>query len=248
MREEWSSTNKRIQSQQPLLEAIAISKAYKTESSTVMALKRIDFTLYSGELVVVLGPSGSGKSTLLNILGTLDRPSSGEVLFNKQELFTRSDEELALFRRQNVGLVFQFYNLIPTLTALENVELMASLSATAMTPEEALHRLQLWERRNHFPGELSGGEQQRVAIARAIVKKPALLLCDEPTGALDVETGILVLEAIEKVHHDLGVSVILITHNETIAHLSDRTVRMSGGNIASVVPNTEHRLARELKW
>jgi putative ABC transport system ATP-binding protein len=243
-----SSRNKRSQSQEPLLEAIAISKAYKTESSTVMALKKIDFTLYSGELVVVLGPSGSGKSTLLNILGTLDRPSSGEVLFNKQELFTRSDEELALFRRQNVGLVFQFYNLIPTLTALENVELMASLSATAMTPEEALQRLQLWERRNHFPGELSGGEQQRVAIARAIVKKPALLLCDEPTGALDVETGILVLEAIEKVHHDLGVSVILITHNETIAHLSDRTVRMSGGNIASVVPNSEHRLARELKW
>jgi putative ABC transport system ATP-binding protein len=231
-----------------LLRAVALSKEYRTESTTVMALKEVDFSLYTGELVVVLGPSGSGKSTLVNILGTLDRPTAGEVWFKNQNLFIKNDEQLALFRKHHVGLVFQFYNLIPTLTALENVELMAALCEDAMSPEEALQRLQLWERRNHFPGELSGGEQQRVAIARAIVKKPTLLLCDEPTGALDVETGILVLEAIEKVHHEMGVSVILITHNETIAHLSDRTVRMSGGKISSVTVNTEHRLARELKW
>lgn len=231
-----------------LLQARKISKLYQTGETSVAALRDVDFELFEGELIVVLGPSGSGKSTFLNVLGTLDRPSEGEVFFKNDSLYERSDEQLALFRRQSVGLVFQFYNLLPTLTALENVELMATLNPESMSSEDALKRLKMWDRRDHFPGELSGGEQQRVAIARAIVKKPKLLLCDEPTGALDVETGVLVLEAIEQVHHDLGVSVVLITHNATIAHLSDRVVHMSGGRINSIDQNTEHRLARELKW
>lgn len=231
-----------------ILRAEHLNKIYPSGEITVTALNDINFALYEGELVVVLGASGSGKSTFLNILGTLDRPTAGQVFFNNLPLFERTDEQLALFRRESVGLVFQFYNLLPTLTALENVQLMESLSANSMSSEDALRRLQMWERRNHFPGELSGGEQQRVAIARAIVKKPQILLCDEPTGALDVNTGVLVLEAIEQIHHDLGVSVVLITHNATISHLSDRIVHMSGGHMTSIVTNPEHRLARDLKW
>ncbi len=231
-----------------LLEAKKISKSYTSGQITVEALKTLDFVLYQGELVVVLGPSGSGKSTFLNILGTLDRPTQGEVLFKGQSISTQTDEELSQFRKQNVGLVFQFYNLLPTLTALENVQLIESHSQTSMSSEEALRRVDLWDRRNHFPSELSGGEQQRVAIARAIVKRPAILLCDEPTGALDVATGVIVLQAIEEVHHDFGISVILITHNATIAHLADRILRMSGGQIHSLELNQHHMLARELKW
>ena len=231
-----------------LMRANQLTKTYQTGETTVTALKGVDFELFRGEMIVVLGPSGSGKSTFLNIMGSLDRPTEGEVFFQGKALFTQTDEQLALFRRENIGLVFQFYNLLPTLTALENVHLMESLSKNSMNSEDALRRLHIWERRHHFPGELSGGEQQRVAIARAIVKNPKLLLCDEPTGALDVETGILVLEAIEQVHHEIGVSVILITHNATIAHLSDRVVHMSGGRISSIETNTAHKLARELKW
>jgi putative ABC transport system ATP-binding protein len=231
-----------------LIEGRRLNKRYQSGPTYIDALKNINFSLYQGELVVVLGPSGSGKSTLLNILGTLDTPTSGELLCRGMPLTGRSDEELAEFRRSNVGLVFQFYNLIPSLTALENVQLVESHSKETLGSEDALRRLHLWDRRDHFPSELSGGEQQRVAIARAIVKRPALLLCDEPTGALDVSTGILVLQAIEEVHHDFGLSVMLITHNATIAHLADRIIRMSGGEIVSTEVNPVHQLARELSW
>lgn len=231
-----------------LLKMEKISRTYSTGETVVTALKDVDFELMRGELVVVLGPSGSGKSTFLNLMGALDRPSSGRLLFEGEDIFKLRNEQLTAFRRKHVGLVFQFYNLLPTLTALENVQIMESLSNRSMRSEDALRKLRMWERRNHFPSELSGGEQQRIAIARAIVKNPKLLLCDEPTGALDVQTGILVLEAIEQVHHEWGVSVVLITHNTSIALLADRIVHMSGGRIQSIETNSDHRLARELQW
>lgn len=231
-----------------IIEVQNLCKRYQTGETTVDALRDINFTLKKGELIVVLGPSGSGKSTFLNIIGTLDRASSGELFYRGELLTGKTDEQLSEFRRKNVGLVFQFYNLLPTLTALENVQLIESHSNESLGSEEALHRVNLWDRRHHFPSELSGGEQQRVAIARAIVKKPILLLCDEPTGALDVATGVVVLQAIEEVHHEYGISVMLITHNATIAHLADRVIHMSGGQITSVEANREHMLARDLKW
>lgn len=231
-----------------LLEAHHISKRYQTGETTVDALRDVSFTFFSGEMIVVLGPSGSGKSTFLNILGTLDRPSTGEILCAGESLTKKTDQQLAEFRRLNVGLVFQFYNLLPTLTALENVQLIEAHSPESMKSEDALRRLNLWDRRDHFPSELSGGEQQRVAIARAIVKRPKILLCDEPTGALDVSTGVVVLQAIEEVHHEFGISVMLITHNATIAHLADRVIHMSGGQIAALEKNETHMLARQLTW
>jgi putative ABC transport system ATP-binding protein len=231
-----------------LLEAKALGKRYAFGETFVDALANVDFSLQTGELVVVLGPSGSGKSTFLNILGTLDRPTVGTLNYKNELMTEKTDEELCAFRREKVGLVFQFYNLIPSLTALENVQLIESHGESAMSSEDALRRLNLWERRNHFPSELSGGEQQRVAIARAIVKKPALLLCDEPTGALDVSTGVVVLQAIEEVHHDFGVSVMLITHNVMIAGIADRVIHMSGGKITSIEKNLKHMLARDLQW
>ncbi|MEY3902160.1 MAG: hypothetical protein RL189_1466 [Pseudomonadota bacterium] len=231
-----------------VVEAQNIWKSYTAGAVTVDAVKNLSFALYKGELIVVLGPSGSGKSTFLNILGTLDRPTSGSVYFNKLNISQESDEQLSALRRRHIGFVFQFYNLIPTLTALENVEMIAAHSASPMPVEDALKRVNLWERRHHFPSELSGGEQQRVAIARAIVKKPELLLCDEPTGALDVATGVIVLQALEEVHHDFSISVMLITHNATIAHLADRVIRMSGGQILSIERNERHMLARDLSW
>lgn len=232
----------------PLLKMEKMSRTYSTGETVVTALKDVDFELMRGELVVVLGPSGSGKSTFLNLMGALDRPTSGRLLFEGEDVFRLRNEQLTEFRRMHVGLVFQFYNLLPTLTALENVQIMESLSDRSMRSEDALRKLRMWERRNHFPSELSGGEQQRIAIARAIVKNPKLLLCDEPTGALDVQTGILVLEAIEQVHHDWGVSVVLITHNTSIALLADRIVHMSGGRIQRIETNSDHRLARDLQW
>lgn len=234
--------------QEIVVEAQNIWKSYTAGAVTVDAVKNLSFALYKGELIVVLGPSGSGKSTFLNILGTLDRPTSGSVYFNKLNISQESDEQLSALRRRHIGFVFQFYNLIPTLTALENVEMIAAHSASPMPVEDALKRVNLWERRHHFPSELSGGEQQRVAIARAIVKKPDVLLCDEPTGALDVATGVIVLQALEEVHHDFSISVMLITHNATIAHLADRVIRMSGGQILSVETNERHMLARDLSW
>jgi putative ABC transport system ATP-binding protein len=225
-----------------------LTKVYHTGEVDIHALRGADFELHPGELVVLLGPSGSGKSTLLNILGGLDTPTSGELSFEDHDL-TRADEhDLTLFRREHVGFVFQFYNLIPSLTARENVALVTEISASPMPPEEALGIVGLQDRMDHFPAQLSGGEQQRVAIARAIAKQPEILLCDEPTGALDSKTGILVLEAIERVNRELGTSTAVITHNSIVAGMADRVIYIADGRIASVEVNAERRPARELSW
>ena len=212
------------------------------------ALRGVDLELLAGELIVLLGPSGSGKSTLLNILGGLDAATSGEVHFRDTEL-TRCDERaLTRFRRLHVGFVFQFYNLIPSLTARENVALVTDIAARPMPADDALALVGLAERMDHFPAQLSGGEQQRVAIARAIAKQPEILLCDEPTGALDSRTGVLVLEAIEQVNRELGTATALITHNQGIADMADRVLSFADGRIASVRANNARCPARELSW
>jgi putative ABC transport system ATP-binding protein len=214
----------------------------------VHALRGVSLELHRGDLVVLLGPSGSGKSTLLNILGGLDTASAGEAWFRDQELTRLDDRGLTAFRRNHVGFVFQFYNLIPSLTARENVALVTEIATNPMSPEEALLLVGLGERMDHFPAQLSGGEQQRVAIARAIAKRPDVLLCDEPTGALDSRTGILVLEAIERIHAELGTTTILITHNAVIAEMTDRVLVMGDGRIVEERHNTTRRKARELSW
>lgn len=198
--------------------------------------------------MVLLGPSGSGKSTLLNILGGLDSPSSGKVLYNGDELTAFDDRGLTQFRRDHVRFVFQFYNLIPSLTARENVSLVTEIADNPMPVDEALDLVNLGDRRDHFPAQLSGGEQQRVAIARAIAKRPGILLCDEPTGALDSETGIVVLEAIERVNREMGAATALITHNAAIAAIADRVVSLADGKIASVVENATRAAARDMRW
>ena len=225
-----------------------ITKIYKTGSVTIEALRGVDFELGPGELVVLLGPSGSGKSTLLNILGGLDTPTDGQLIFEDHLLTDAKESELTLFRRQHVGFVFQFYNLIPSLTARENVALVTEIATQPMTPEEALTIVGLETRMDHFPAQLSGGEQQRVAIARAIAKRPELLLCDEPTGALDSKTGILVLEAIERVNRELGTATAIITHNSGVAAMADRVVSIGDGRITDVVVNESRMPARELSW
>jgi putative ABC transport system ATP-binding protein len=204
--------------------------------------------LETSELVVLLGPSGSGKSTLLNILGGLDTASGGEAWFLDHELTGLDDAGLTQYRREHVGFVFQFYNLIPSLTALENVALVTEIATSPMQPEDALRLVGLGERLNHFPAQLSGGEQQRVAIARAIAKRPDILLCDEPTGALDSQTGVLVLEAIERIHDELGTSTVLITHNAVIADMADRVLVMGDGTIHEERRNAARRPASELSW
>jgi putative ABC transport system ATP-binding protein len=214
----------------------------------VPALRGIDLDLHAGELVVLLGPSGSGKSTLLNILGGLDTPTAGEVFYLDHNLTAAGERELTMFRRDHVGFVFQFYNLIPSLTARENVAVVTEISRSPMRPEEALARVGLAERLDHFPAQLSGGEQQRVAIARAIAKNPAVLLCDEPTGALDSQTGVVVLEALEKVNRELGTLTVLITHNAGIADMADRVVRLSDGHIVESRVNPAKRPAHQLNW
>ena len=214
----------------------------------MQALRGVDLDLYAGEFVVLLGPSGSGKSTLLNILGGLDIPTAGSVHYREQELTNFDDSGLTRYRRDHVGFVFQFYNLIPSLTALENVALITQIAANPMQPEEALELVDLGDRLDHFPAQLSGGEQQRVAIARAVAKQPDVLLCDEPTGALDVDTGVLVLEAIQRINRDLGTTTAVITHNAVIAEMADRVIHLSGGLIAGVQQNAERREARELTW
>lgn len=214
----------------------------------VTALREVDFDLHERELIVLLGPSGSGKSTLLNILGGLDRPTSGSVSYRGQDLSRADEATLTRFRREHIGFVFQFYNLIPSLTARENVALVADIAEKPMKPEEALALVGLEERLDHFPSQLSGGQQQRIAIARAVVKRPEILLCDEPTGALDAATGHLVLEVIERVHRELGTAVAIVTHNAPIAQMADRTVSLRDGAITSDV-RTGHRLApREIVW
>jgi putative ABC transport system ATP-binding protein len=228
--------------------AQGLTKVYRMGEVQVQALRGIDLELVAGELVVLLGPSGSGKSTLLNILGGLDVPTEGEVWYLDHKLTGATERDLTLFRRQHVGFVFQFYNLIPSLTARENVAAVTEIAEAPMAPEEALRLVGLGERLDHFPAQMSGGEQQRVAIARAIAKNPAVLLCDEPTGALDSQTGVVVLEALEMVNRELGTLTVLITHNVGIAEMADRVIRLSDGHIAEIRANPTKKAARELSW
>src|SRR5690606_107115 len=214
----------------------------------VHALREVDLDLYEGELVVLLGASGSGKSTLLNILGGLDRPTRGEVFYRDHQLTAASDAQLTEFRREHVGFVFQFYNLLPSLTALENVALVTQIAANPMDPAQALELVGLGDRRNHFPAQLSGGEQQRVAIARAVAKRPDVLLCDEPTGALDYATGKLVLEVLERVNRELGTITVLITHNAAIAAMADRVIRIGSGRIVGIERNATRASPSEISW
>lgn len=256
----------------PVIRATGLTKIYRTGEVEVAALRGVDLELAAGELVVLLGPSGSGKSTLLNILGGLDKPSAGHVYFRdvqreaagdaalagardaasnragEVELTAASERELTRYRRHHVGFVFQFYNLIASLTALENVALVTEIAEQPMSPEKALAIVGLENRVDHFPAQLSGGEQQRVAIARAIAKRPAVLMCDEPTGALDSDTGVLVLEAIEQVNRELGTTTALITHNAGIASMADRVLRFGDGQIVEVTENPERVPACELSW
>ncbi len=231
-----------------LLAARALAKVYRMGDVEVRALDGIDFDLYRGELAVLLGPSGSGKSTLLNILGGLDVASSGTLTFLGQALGGADARRLTRYRRDHVGFVFQFYNLIPSLTARENVALVTEIAARPMRPEEALALVGLDARKDHFPAQMSGGEQQRVAIARAIAKRPDLLLCDEPTGALDVETGKLVLGALAQINADLGTTVAVITHNAAIGGMADRVVSIAGGRISSIHANARRLRPDEMVW
>jgi len=225
-----------------------VSRVYRMGEVEVHALREVDLDLYEGELVVLLGASGSGKSTLLNILGGLDRPTRGEVYYRDHLLTAATDAELTEFRREHVGFVFQFYNLIPSLTALENVALVTQIAPDPMDPAQALELVGLGERRNHFPAQLSGGEQQRVAIARAVAKRPDVLLCDEPTGALDYATGKVVLEVLERVNRELGTITVLITHNAAIAAMADRVIRIGSGRIVGIERNERRAAPSEISW
>ncbi|MEL6854574.1 MAG: ABC transporter ATP-binding protein [Cyanobacteria bacterium J06607_13] len=225
-----------------------VSKVYTMGEVQVRALDSVDLDLYEGEFVVLLGPSGSGKSTLLNILGGLDVPSSGSIYFHNQALTHADERTLTRFRRHSVGFVFQFYNLIPSLTARENVALVTDIARRPMTAREALARVGLSDRLDHFPAQLSGGEQQRVAIARAIAKRPEVLLCDEPTGALDFKTGKRVLETLAQINAEFGTTTAVITHNAGIAAMADRIVQMRSGKIVEVKQNITKRSPAELEW
>lgn len=231
-----------------VFEVKGLTKIYGMGETKVFALRGIDLALYEAELVVLLGPSGSGKSTLLNILGGLDTASDGIVTYLGKDLTHATEKELTQYRRSTVGFVFQFYNLIPSLTALENVAVVTEISRNPMTPEEALFRVGLSERLNHFPAQLSGGEQQRVAIARAMSKNPDVLLCDEPTGALDSATGVIVLETLHRINHELGTTTVIITHNADIARIADRIIYISNGLISQIVVNTEKEEPDKIHW
>ncbi|MBX3623006.1 MAG: ABC transporter ATP-binding protein [Rhizobacter sp.] len=228
--------------------ARGLGKTYTMGEVKVKALEGVDLDVYRGEFIVLLGPSGSGKSTLLNILGGLDRPSTGTARFAEHELTGATDADLTRYRREHVGFVFQFYNLIPSLTAQENVELVTDIVQDPMPAPEALGLVGLAERCEHFPSQLSGGEQQRVAIARAIAKRPDVLLCDEPTGALDYSTGLLVLEVIARINRELGTTAIVITHNASIAGMADRVLHLGGGRIARIETNAHKVAPSELRW
>ena len=232
----------------PALTLRGVTKTYATGAGAVRALDGVDLDLYPGEFVVLLGPSGSGKSTLLNILGGLDTPTAGRVSFRDHDLSANDERVRTAFRRDHVGFVFQFYNLLPALTALENVAVVAEIAPDPMPPEEALRLVGLADRADHFPAELSGGEQQRVAVARAIVKRPAVLLCDEPTGALDARTGVVVLDAIARVAAAVGAITVLITHNAGIAAMADRVLSMSDGRIVAEHANDTRAAAASLRW
>lgn len=233
---------------EPLFAGRGLTKVYRAGDQTVHALRGVDVDIFRGEFVVLLGPSGSGKSTLLNILGALDVPTAGEARWGARDIARADEAERTRFRREHVGFVFQFYNLIPSLTARENVLLVTELAARPMSAEEALRRVGLGERMDHFPAQLSGGEQQRVAIARAIAKRPEVLLCDEPTGALDYETGKVVLKVIADVNRDLGTTAVVITHNAVIASMAHRVIRLADGLIHSVVANADRIEVDELRW
>ena len=232
----------------PVFSASDVTKVYIMGDIAVHALRGVDLTLNQGEFTVLLGPSGSGKSTLLNILGGLDTPTAGEVRYRDQELTALDDAELTEYRRYHVGFVFQFYNLIPSLTAYENVALITEISPSPLDPAEALGLVGLGERIEHFPAQLSGGEQQRVAIARAIAKQPDVLLCDEPTGALDVSTGIVVLDALRRANAELGTTIAVITHNAVISDMADRVISMRDGRIDQVRTNEQRIEPQDLKW
>ena len=226
-----------------------LAKTYHMGDVDVHALRDVTLTLPEREFVVLLGPSGSGKSTLLNILGGLDVATSGDIWYRDVALTHAREAELTAYRREHVGFVFQFYNLIPSLTAVENVTLVTDIAAAPLAADEALRLVNLGDRRDHFPAQLSGGEQQRVAIARAIAKLPSVLLCDEPTGALDLSTGVVVLEALARINTELGTTTIVITHNAAIAAMADRVIRLADGRIASVDVRRNRKLApRELSW
>ena len=233
---------------EPLFSARGLTKIYGSGAGQIRALDGLDLDLYAGELVVLLGASGSGKSTLLNNLGGLDVPSSGSLTYQGRDLARADEDTLTEFRRHSVGFVFQFYNLIPSLTGRENVALITDIARDPMPPEEALALVDLADRMDHFPSQMSGGEQQRVAIARAIAKRPEVLLCDEPTGALDVKTGITVLEAIEHVNRTLGTLTVIITHNAALAEMADRVIHLSDGRIVEIQKNAQRRPARSLVW
>ena len=228
--------------------AEGLTKVYHMGDVDVQALRGVDLDLRRGELVVLLGPSGSGKSTLLNILGGLDVPSAGHVWYDGHDLTAATEHELTQFRRRHVGFVFQFYNLIPSLTARENVAIVTEIAEAPMTPEEALRRVGLDDRMDHFPSQLSGGQQQRIAIARAIAKRPTVLLCDEPTGALDSHTGIRVLEAIESINNTLGTTTVVITHNADIARMAHRVLHLGDGRIVGEERNATRVAAKDLTW
>ncbi|MBX7058809.1 MAG: ABC transporter ATP-binding protein [Leptospirales bacterium] len=231
-----------------VLRAQGLSRVYRSGEVETVALRSVDLEIFAGEYVTLLGPSGSGKSTLLNLLGGLDTASAGQIEFRNRLLTAANDEELTRYRREHVGFVFQFYNLIPSLTARENVELVTEIAARPLAASEALALVGLADRADHFPSQLSGGEQQRVAIARAIAKQPEVLFCDEPTGALDHATGRLVLQAIGRVNESLGAICVVITHNAAMAELGDRTLRMADGRIVAATHNTRRRLPDEISW
>lgn len=231
-----------------VFETRGLTKVYDMGEVQVHALRGIDLELYKSEFAVFLGPSGSGKSTLVNILGGLDTATEGEVFYRDQNLTKATERELTDYRRHYVGFIFQFYNLIPSLTALENVQIVTEIADDPMSPEEALDIVQLGDRADHFPAQLSGGQQQRVAIARAIAKRPAVLLCDEPTGALDSETGIVVLEALERVNRELGTTTAIITHNVVQGEMAERVIQLKDGQITDIHRNEAKKKPSELKW
>jgi putative ABC transport system ATP-binding protein len=232
----------------PLFTIRGLTKVYRTGDVTVHALRGVDADLHAGEVAVMLGPSGSGKSTLLNIVGGLDTATEGSVRFRDEELTRFSDRQLTRYRRNHVGFVFQFYNLVPSLTARENVALVTEIARNPMEPEEALTVVGLKDRIGHFPAQLSGGEQQRVAIARAIAKRPEVLLCDEPTGALDSKTGVLVLEALSSVNAEFGTTTAIITHNAEIRRMAHRVFTFSDGRIVEAVRNAERARPSDIAW
>lgn len=232
----------------PVFHVEDLTKVYRTGDVEVRALNGVDMDLYEGEMAVLLGPSGSGKSTLLNIIGGLDEPTSGKIWFKDLELSSLNQSQLTRYRRDHVGFVFQFYNLIPSLTAWENVALITEVSPAPMKPEDALAMVDLEDRMNHFPAQMSGGEQQRVAIARAIAKRPEVLLCDEPTGALDSQTGIIVLEALNRINTELGTTTAIITHNAGIQKIAHRVFSFLDGKISSVVENDIRSAPSEVEW